>query len=80
MNWSNLFITEGMVAFVERKIIEMTRGEEYAETEAMIGNHTLYMTVLDLGDQNNFTKLVPYFYDYEDPGDYASPIPREKGF
>lgn len=79
-NWSNTWITEGLVAFMERKIIEINRGEMYAETESMLGNHTLYMEMLEMGMDNNFTKLVPYIADYQDPWDYTTGIPREKGY
>lgn len=55
---------------MERKVIELTRGEEFAETESMLGNHSLYMTMLDIGMDNEFTKLLPQFAANEDPFDY----------
>lgn len=38
------------------------------------------MEMLELGMDNNLTKLVPYYYDYQDPSDYSTMVPREKGY
>lgn len=63
-NWSNIWIVEGMVAFVERKIIEMVRGEIFADTESMLGNHSMYAQMMEIGFGSTFTTLLPKFEDY----------------
>ena len=46
----------------------------------MLGNHTLYTEMLELGMKNTFTSLLPTFSSGENPSDYMTEVPREKGF
>lgn len=61
-------------------MIEQTRGKIFADTDAMLGNHTLYTEMLELGMKNTFTSLLPTFSSGENPSDYMTEVPREKGF
>jgi leukotriene-A4 hydrolase len=65
--------------FFERKIIGHLYGKEVEEFHAATGLDSLRSTVLDLGESNPYTALVPQL-EGVDPDDSFSRIPYEKGF
>lgn len=79
-NWSNIWITEGLVAFMERKIIEIIDGKSHSDSNSAIGNNTLYREMLKYGMNDNLTTLSPQFKDNENPVDHFLIIAREKGY
>ena len=78
-NWENLWINEGFTKFIERKLDGMIFGEDMENLEAMIGNYELENDVEMLGEDNNYTQLMPN-YEGVDPDDCFSTVPYEKGF
>ena len=78
-NWENLWINEGFTKFIERKLDGMIFGEDMENLEAMIRNYELENDVEMLGEDNNYTQLMPN-YEGVDPDDCFSTVPYEKGF
>ena len=78
-NWENLWINEGFTKFIERKLDGMIFGEDMENLEAMIGNYELENDVEMLGEDNNYTQLMPN-YEGVDPDDCFSTVSYEKGF
>ena len=66
--------------FLERKIIGRIHGEKSLQFHAANGYLSLVDSVHQIGENHNFTALVPDLSGGVDPDDSFSKVPYEKGF
>ena len=78
-NWKNFWVNEGFTRFMERKLDSIIYGQELANLEAIIGNTELIIDINVLGEDSEYTKLLPDLTGI-DPNDQFSKVPYEKGF
>ena len=78
-NWKNFWVNEGFTRFMERKLDSIIYGQELANLEAIIGNTELIIDINVLGEDSEYTKLLPDLTGI-DPNDQFSNVPYEKGF
>ena len=78
-NWKNFWVNEGFTRFMERKLDSIIYGQELANLEAIIGNTELIIDINILGEDSEYTKLLPDLTGI-DPNDQFSKVPYEKGF
>jgi leukotriene-A4 hydrolase len=81
INWSNIWINEGMTRFLERKTLSILPefGQEWANIDAINGNTGLLNVIKDFGETNSFSSLLPDTRGIN-PDDSFSTVPYEKGF
>ena len=79
-SWKDFWLNEGWTRYLERRILAAIHGEPYLSFYAIIGWKELVESVEQLGDQHEFTKLVPEIREDQDPDDAWSRVPYEKGF
>ena len=78
-NWKNFWVNEGFTRFMERKLDSIIYGQELANLEAIIGNTELIIDINVLGEDSEYTKLLPDLTGI-DPNEQFSNVPYEKGF
>ena len=78
-NWKNLWINEGLVKYIERKIIGIIYGEDMENFENLFGFENLISDIEKIGEESILTSLEPDLFNIN-PNDYFSSIPCEKGF
>ncbi|WAR25725.1 LKHA4-like protein [Mya arenaria] len=77
--WAHFWLNESYTEFSERKIVsDLKGGEKFRQFLALRGWKILCETVDELGEDSEFTKLVPNM-DGVDPDESFSSIPYEKG-
>jgi leukotriene-A4 hydrolase len=54
-NWENYWVNEGFTVFEERRVSRGKYGIDFALTEALLGNQSLYDQLLDYGMTSNYT-------------------------
>ena len=79
MNWQNLWLVEGLSTFIERKIIQVSDGEDLFNLTAYRGMNQLYNYINEIGESNKLSSLNPNL-DLEDPNLALNIVPKEKGF
>lgn len=81
INWSNIWINEGMTRFLERKTLSILPefGQEWANIDAINGNTGLMNVIKDFGETNSFSSLLPDTRGIN-PDDSFTTVPYEKGF
>lgn len=77
-NWDNLWINEGLNTFMERKILQLLRGVDYANLAYRNGNISLYENILDYGENNTYSSLFPNI-GMDDPENSFNGLSYEKG-
>ena len=78
-NWKNFWLNEGFTIFIERKLTKILFGEDMSNLESIIGYNCLTYSIKLLGEDSNFTSLLPDFSGI-DPDYGFSNIPYEKGY
>ncbi len=78
-NWSDFWLNEGITMFLQRKMVGMWKGEDYAKLDAILGLSYIAYCVDDFGEDSSYTSLHPDLSDVS-PDDVFSDIPYEKGF
>ncbi len=78
-NWNDFWLNEGFTVYFERRIMERLYGKDYAEMLALLGYQDLQLTLQDLNESPNDTKLKLNLKD-RDPDDGMSDIAYEKGY
>ena len=73
-------IHTGFTTFLERKINGRVNGEQALQFRAANGYISLIDSIHQMGEQHNFTALVPDLSGGIDPDDSFSKVPYEKGF
>ena len=79
LNWQNLWLVEGLSTFIERKIIQVSDGEDLFNLTAYRGMNQLYNYINEIGESNKLSSLNPNL-DLEDPNLALNIVPKEKGF
>lgn len=79
--WDDFWLNEGVTTYLERRLLEATRGRELAEMEAALGYQYLEaeMTSLQEAGRRNDTALALYLKG-RDPDEARTDIPYEKGY
>jgi len=78
-SWNDFWINEGFTTYIERRIIELIHGPEYAEMLHALGNQDLEAAVIEYDHQPELTKLK-LALEGKNPDDALSIIPYQKGF
>lgn len=78
-NFEHFWLNEGFTMFVERKIAGRMESEKYRQFSAINGLNDLREAVIQMGEDNPFTKLVVNLKGVH-PDDAFSTCPYEKGF
>jgi len=78
--WEHFWLNEGCNVYLERKILQRLHGIETFNLHAESGKGELLKACQNIGEEHNFTKLVPDLSGGKDPDDAFSRIPYEKGF
>ena len=78
-NWEDFWISEGFTTFIERHVTAQAIGQNFAYTEALIGNYSLMESINSWGWNNTYASMHPVLKG-DDPDNSASIIPFEKGF
>lgn len=78
-SWNDFWINEGFTTYIERRIIELIHGPEYAEMLHALGNQDLEEAMNELSSQPELTKLK-LALEGKNPDDALSIIPYQKGF
>lgn len=58
-NWSNMWINEGFCVFLERKMQEKYKGKEAVKVDSIVGNSSMYTSMLQFGLEDSFSSLHP---------------------
>lgn len=77
-NWDNFWLNEGINVFMERKILQMWRDDEYMKLEYSNGNASLFEDFESYGFNNSYSSLYPSI-GLDDPENSFSGVPYEKG-
>lgn len=78
-SWNDFWINEGFTTYIERRIIELIHGPEYAEMLHALGNQDLEVAITEFKEQPELTKLK-LALEGKNPDDALSIIPYQKGF
>ena len=77
--WDDFWLNEGHTVYLERRIMEILYGRDYAEMLALLGFQDLTNTVNDLGENGKGTHLKLDLKDV-DPDEGMNDIAYEKGY
>ena len=79
-NWSDFWLNEGITKYLQRKVVAMSRGEDYAKMDYMLGLTYIskYLKVFTENNQLTLTSLHPDLTGMR-PDESYSNIPYEKG-
>ncbi|MDP2189696.1 MAG: M1 family metallopeptidase [Sphingobacteriaceae bacterium] len=77
--WNDFWINEGFTTYIERRIIELIHGPEYAEMLQALGNQDLEVAIAESSHQPELTALK-LALEGKNPDDALSIIPYQKGF
>jgi leukotriene-A4 hydrolase len=78
-SWNDFWINEGFTTYIERRIIELIHGPEYAEMLHALGNQDLEVAISEYSQQPELTRLK-LALEGKNPDDALSSIPYQKGF
>jgi leukotriene-A4 hydrolase len=78
-NWSNMWLNEGFTTFEERVVSGQIYGENFAKTEAILGNASLWTDISNYGTNSSYSALYPII-DEQNPDDSYSNVVYEKGY
>ena len=78
-NWRDFWLNEGITMFLQRKMVEMWKDEDYAKMDAIIGTFYIEDCLKDSEKDESFNSLYPNLTGVN-PDDYYSDIPYEKGY
>jgi len=78
-NWENFWLNEGWTVFIERKVSSTLHDLDFAKTEALLGNSSLYDDMVDNGLTDTFSSIHPVLQG-RNPDSSFSEVPYEKGF
>ena len=78
-NWSDFWLNEGVTMFLQRKVISMWKGEDYAKMDSILGLFYIEEYLDFYGEGSIYTTLRPDF-EGQSPDDFYSDIPYEKGY
>ena len=78
-NWSDFWLNEGVTMFLQRKVISMWKGEDYAKMDSILGLFYIEEYLDIFGEDSIYTTLRPD-YEGKSPDDFYSDIPYEKGY
>lgn len=76
----HFWINEGFTVKLERKILTTLYGSGIEGLHAITGRQTMDRYISSVGNEHKYTSLVTKLQDGEDPDDYFSCIPYEKGY
>lgn len=76
-----MWLNEGFTVFIERKVSEGIHGTNFAKTEALLGNVSLFedMDAYIASKQTTYASLYPVM-NGASPDDSFSEVPYEKGY
>jgi leukotriene-A4 hydrolase len=80
LNWEHIWLNEGITNYMERRILETVRSEDFAKLHAMIGYVGLQEEVkrfIHL-NQTKYTGMVADLSHGDDPEEFFSEIAYEK--
>ena len=78
-NWRDFWLNEGITMFLQRKIIGMWKGVDYAKMDGILGLFYIEEYLDIFGEDSTFTTLRPNLTGVN-PDDKYSDIPYEKGY
>lgn len=76
----HFWVNEGFTVKLERRILKELYGSGREGLDAVAGRQTLDAFVESVGPDHKYTSLVSKLQDEEDPDDYFSCVPYEKGY
>lgn len=78
-SWNDFWINEGFTTYIERRIVELIHGPEFAEMLHALGNQDLETAIAEYKQQPELTRLKMAL-EGKNPDDALSSIPYQKGF
>ncbi len=78
-NWRDFWLNEGVTMFLQRKIIAMWKGADYAKMDGILGLYYIEESIDRFDENSTYTSLRPDLENVN-PDDVYSDIPYEKGF
>lgn len=78
-NWEDFFLNEGFTVFFERHVTDQLYDRDFAYTEALLGNTSLYNAIQGFGVNNTYSSIHPVLLG-DNPDNSFSEVPYEKGF
>ena len=78
-NWRDFWLNEGITMFLQRKIVGMWKGVDYAKMDGILGTFYIEAYLKIFGENSTYTTLRPDLTGVN-PDDKYSDIPYEKGF
>ena len=78
-NWRDFWLNEGITMFLQRKVIAMWMGEDYAKMDAILGLYYIEEALDYFEENSTYTSLRPDLTGIS-PDDIYSDIPYEKGY
>lgn len=76
----HFWVNEGFTVKLERRILAELYGEAVEGLDAVAGRQTLEDFIKEVGDDHKYTSLVWPLSEGDDPDDFASCVPYEKGY
>jgi len=78
-DWKSFWLNEGFTVFNERKVSSILHGKDFAQTEALLGNASLWGDMSTYGLDNTYASIHPVLKG-DNPDNAFSEVPYEKGF
>jgi leukotriene-A4 hydrolase len=78
-NWEDFWLNEGFTVFFERHVTDLLYDRDFAYTEALLGNTSLYNAMVNFGFNNTYSSIHPVLLG-DNPDNSFSEVPYEKGF
>jgi len=78
-DWESFWLNEGFTVFNERKVSSFLHGADFAQTEALMGNASLWDDMSNYGLDNTYSSIHPVLKG-DNPDNAFSEVPYEKGF
>ena len=78
-NWRDFWLNEGITMFLQRKIVGMWKGVDYAKMDGILGTFYIEESLTNFEENSTFTTLRPNLTGVN-PDEFYSDIPYEKGY
>ena len=78
-NWRDFWLNEGITMFLQRKIVGMWKGVDYAKMDGILGTFYIEESLTYFEENSTFTTLRPNLTGVN-PDEVYSDIPYEKGY
>jgi aminopeptidase N len=79
-NWNDFWLNEGFTVYLERRIMEVIEGPDYAAMLALLGHQDLDSTIDELSGKNPADTHLKLDLEGRDPDDGMTDIAYEKGY